>query len=143
MRPGLFALVVCIPFTALCQSIAPAAVTSELGRGQLATPRWTACNYLALAVSTECVSSQAESNDSIYPDLSSKSARPERALLAQNSLTPLFLQSAPKGTAKGEPIPTQWPHAKLEKIPTQWPHLAMVPIDSGSNGKVAPQPPRK
>lgn len=30
--------------------------------------------------------------------------------------------------AKGIPIPTQWPNAKMEHIPTRWPQLKVVPL---------------
>jgi hypothetical protein len=37
---------------------------------------------------------------------------------------------------KSEPIPTQWPNAKVERIPTEWPNLKLQPIDGGSQGLV-------
>jgi hypothetical protein len=35
---------------------------------------------------------------------------------------------------KGEPIPTQWPNAKVEQIPTLWPNLRLQPIEDGTEG---------
>lgn len=45
-----------------------------------------------------------------------------QVLEAQNGRAPLTLRRNPEATASSgpEPIPTQWPHAKLEPIPTQW-----------------------
>lgn len=37
---------------------------------------------------------------------------------------------------KGEPIPTQWPNAKIGQIPTQWPNLKLQPIDGGSSSLI-------
>jgi hypothetical protein len=34
---------------------------------------------------------------------------------------------------KGEPIPTQWPNAKIVRIPTHWPNLKLQAIDGGSS----------
>lgn len=46
------------------------------------------------------------------------------------SWSPLLVGPHPKG----EPIPTQWPNARIEQIPTQWPNLKLQPIDRGSPG---------
>jgi len=55
-------------------------------------------------------------------------------MLAQNnSLPSSFLNGRNFGY---EPIPTQWPNAKIEQIPTQWPNLKLQPIDGGSPGLV-------
>ncbi len=48
------------------------------------------------------------------------------------SLSPLVVGPHPHG----EPIPTQWPNAKVERIPTQWPDLKLLPIDGISPGVV-------
>jgi hypothetical protein len=44
---------------------------------------------------------------------------------------------------KGEPIPTQWPTAKVEQIPTLWPNLKLQPIEGGSRGLVPARNSRK
>jgi hypothetical protein len=48
------------------------------------------------------------------------------------SVSPLVVGPHPKG----EPIPTQWPNAKIKRIPTQWPNLKLQPIDGGSSSLV-------
>jgi hypothetical protein len=48
------------------------------------------------------------------------------------SRSPLLVGPHPKG----EPIPTQWPNARIEQIPTKWPNLKLQPIDGESPGLV-------
>jgi hypothetical protein len=44
-----------------------------------------------------------------------------------------FAKPAPMPpVAKGIPIPTQWPNAKMEQIPTRWPQLKVVPLGAQS-----------
>ena len=49
-----------------------------------------------------------------------------------SSWSPLVVGPHPKG----EPIPTQWPNAKIKQIPTQWANLKLQPIDGGFSGLV-------
>jgi hypothetical protein len=45
-----------------------------------------------------------------------------------------FAKPAPMPpVAKGIPIPTQWPKAKMEQIPTRWPNLQVVPLGAQAN----------
>jgi hypothetical protein len=47
----------------------------------------------------------------------------------QGPMTFSFAKPAPMPpVAKGIPIPTQWPKAKMEQIPTHWPNLQVVPL---------------
>lgn len=40
-----------------------------------------------------------------------------------------FVKPAPMlPVAKGMPIPTRWPNAKMEQIPTHWPQVKVVPL---------------
>ncbi len=52
------------------------------------------------------------------------------------SQSPLFVEPPPKG----EPIPTQWPNAKIERIPTRWPNLKLQPIGGVSAGLTPANP---
>jgi hypothetical protein len=52
----------------------------------------------------------------------------------ENLLSPSPLVVRPP--LKREPIPTQWPNAKVERIPTHWPNLKLRPVDGGSFGAV-------
>jgi hypothetical protein len=59
-------------------------------------------------------------------------------LKAQNALT-LALVAAQRPEVSGlQPIPTQWPHAKLEPIPTQW--KAKVILVGGGPARPAGMP---
>ena len=45
--------------------------------------------------------------------------------------------------AKGIPIPTQWPNAKMEQIPTRWPNLKVVPLGAQAQPDAVVLPRRK
>lgn len=67
------------------------------------------------------------------------SVAPPQALLAQNGLPALPLDSGP-ASAKPQPIPTQWPNAKFELIPTQWPNARVVLVGGAGVKQETPVP---
>jgi hypothetical protein len=132
MRFSFIALVICVSCVAMGQNIAHGFAPPESGKDQGAALPWTACNYLAPAVSMGCVSQQIEPISSTHSFLALNSPKPSRGFfLAQNnSINTLAPHNSLWPNAKSEPIPTQWPKAKIENIPTRWPSVRIVQLDT-------------
>jgi hypothetical protein len=69
----------------------------------------------------------------VHPPRSSVGEQPTGPLLAQNLYPGLQLMPIVESKAKGEPIPTTWPNARIKQIPTVWPKLEFNTVQSGAN----------
>jgi hypothetical protein len=164
MRFWFFALLVCAPCAAFCQSVDSApAKTPKLGENQRATPSWVPCSKFSLNASADCVvppQGNAPGRDLaaewqrdglqfdsksvlpwLFPHAGTLQSPWQFAQINPNLILPQTL--APLGKLKSQPIPTQWPNAKVEQIPTRWPNLRLEQIDSPPAVSVMPQSPTK
>jgi hypothetical protein len=165
MRFWFFTLLLCAPCAAFCQSANSASATTQhLGEKQKATPSWIPCNRFSLNASANCVvppqantlgrdfvggwqrdGSQFDSKSVLpwlYPNAESLRSPQQFAQMNPNLIIPP-LALAPRGKSGSQPIPTQWPNAKVKQIPTAWPNLRFEQIDSRPDVSVMSQSPTK
>lgn len=73
----------------------------------------------------------------VHPPQSNLGEQLPGTLVAQNLYPGLVLLPVEESKAKGGPIPTTWPNAKIEAIPIVWPKAEILQIESAAK---APAP---
>jgi hypothetical protein len=144
------ALFCCTGVVGICQSVAPAPMTSaRVDESRQGPQQWTDCKKSTSDFSVSNLAPrQGERRSNLQAwrwddaQVDSKSAFHSPFLIPtaqscpfnqelwrsfQAKLEPFPTQSP---NSKSQPIPTEWPNAKFEAIPTDWPSLKVVPLAS-------------
>jgi hypothetical protein len=131
MRFAFFAVFLCVGAKAICQSTAPAYLSSEAAEKNPAVAQpWADFSKLPPEMS---FSNTAQLDLKGMLRASALNVQAQPLLLAQNGFPSSPMQSQPRPKAKLIPIPTEWPNAAVKRIPTEWPDLKLQKTESQSS----------